>query len=93
MAYISYGIRAIGAIVIIMGIYKRGWISTDGVRFAFIGGTMAVLINIVAKIAGWWSIEDTYIAVSSALLFIVIGNVYAAKKKSNLRKRFGKKTD
>jgi SSS family solute:Na+ symporter len=87
MAYISYGIRAIGAIVIILGIYKRGWISTDGVRFAFIGGTVAVIVNIIAKIAGWWKLEDTYMAVAAAIIFIVIGNFYANKRKRDIKKR------
>jgi SSS family solute:Na+ symporter len=79
MAYISYGIRAIGAIVIVMGIYKRGWINTDGVRWAFIGGTLAVLVNIIAKLAGWWRIEDTYMAVGAAILFVLLGNVFSKK--------------
>lgn len=87
MAYISYGIRAIGAIVIVMGIYKRGWISTDGVRFAFIGGTIAVIVNIIAKIAGWWKLEDTYMALFAAILFIIIGNLYAVKRKREIRKK------
>ncbi len=79
MAYISYGIRAIGAIVIVMGIYKRGWITTNGVRWAFIGGTLAVLVNIIAKLAGWWRIEDTYMAVGAAILFVLLGNTFSKK--------------
>lgn len=84
MAYISYGIRAIGAIVIVMGLYKRGWISTDGVRFAFVGGTIAVLINIIAGIFGWWSVENTYVAIGAALVFIIIGNIYSRNKKAQI---------
>jgi SSS family solute:Na+ symporter len=87
MAYISYGIRAIGAIVIVLGIYKRGWISTDGVRFAFIGGTVAVIINIIAKLAGWWKVEDTYVAIAAAIICILIGNMYANKRKRDIRAR------
>jgi len=79
MAYISYGIRAIGAIVIVMGIYKRGWITTEGVRWAFIGGTLTVLVNIIAKLAGWWRIEDTYMAVGAAILFVLLGNAFSRK--------------
>ncbi len=90
MAYISYGIRAIGAIVIVMGIYKRGWISTDGVRWAFIGGTIAVLINIIAKLLGWWAIEDTYMAIGAALVFVIFGNIYANRKKKKLRNKSSK---
>ncbi len=85
MAYISYGIRAIGAIVIVLGIYQRGWISTDGVRWAFIGGTVAVLVNIIAKLAGWWRIEDTYMAIGAAILFIFLGNFYEKSRKKRLR--------
>ena len=85
MAYISYGIRAIGAIVIVLGIYKRGWISTDGVRFAFIGGTIAVIVNIIAKLAGWWKIEDTYVALAAAVVCIIIGNIYANQRKRSIK--------
>ncbi len=90
MAYISYGIRAIGAIVILMGIYKRGWISTDGVRWAFIGGTIAVLVIIIAKLQGWWAIEDTYMAVGAALVFIILGNIHANRKKKILKRKSAK---
>jgi solute:Na+ symporter, SSS family len=81
LAYISYGIRAIGAIVIMLGIYQKGWISTDGVRFAFIGGTVAVFFNIIAKNLEWFFVEDTYVAVAAAILFIFIGNFYSRFKK------------
>lgn len=87
VAYISYGIRAIGAIVIVLGIYKRGWISTDGVRFAFIGGTIAVIINIIAKLSGWWKLEDTYVALVAAILFIIIGNIYANYRKKTIKRK------
>ncbi len=83
LAYISYGIRAIGAIVIIMGIYQKGWISTDGVRFAFIGGTIAVLINIAARFTGLSTIEDTYVAIGGAILCIIAGNIYSKHKNYN----------
>jgi solute:Na+ symporter, SSS family len=81
MAYISYGIRAIGAIVIMMGIYQRGWISAEGVKWAFTGGVIAVFINIIAKLAGWWRLEDTYVAIGAALLFIIMGNLWAKYRK------------
>ncbi len=87
VAYISYGIRAIGAIVIMMGLYQRGWISTDGVRWAFMGGTLAVIFNIVARQAGWWRIEDTYVAVGAAILFVFLGNIYAVNRKRQLRNK------
>jgi solute:Na+ symporter, SSS family len=67
-AYVSYGIRAIGAIVIIIGIYAPGRVSPYGVSASFIGGTIAVIINIAARRLGLFTMEDTYIAVAAALL-------------------------
>jgi solute:Na+ symporter, SSS family len=90
LAYISYGIRAIGAIVIMLGIYKKGWISTRGVRFAFLGGTIAVIVNIVAKKLGWFNIEDTYVAVVAAIISIFIGNLYNRIKENNKNNRLQK---
>lgn len=87
LAYISYGIRAIGAIVIMLGIYKKGWISTRGVRFAFLGGTIAVIVNIIAKKLGWFNIEDTYVAVVAAIISIFIGNLYNRIKENNKKRR------
>ena len=71
-AYISYGIRAIGAIVIILGIYAGGWVTRSGVKYSFIIGTMAVISNITARRLGWVTIEDTYVAVAVTLLAILI---------------------
>lgn len=90
LAYISYGIRAIGAIVIMLGIYKIGWISTRGVRFAFVGGTIAVIVNIIAKKLGWFDIEDTYVAVVAAIISIFIGNLYNRIKENNKNNRLQK---
>ncbi|MFO7978819.1 MAG: hypothetical protein R6U64_09180, partial [Bacteroidales bacterium] len=83
-AYISYGIRAIGAIVIIMGIYGRGWITIEGVRMAFIGGTIAVIANIIARYFGFMRIEDTYVAIGAAVIFIIIGNITGKRKPRKL---------
>jgi len=71
-AYISYGIRAIGAIVIILGIYAGGWVTRSGVKYSFIMGTMAVISNITARRLGWVTIEDTYVAVAVTLLAVLI---------------------
>lgn len=83
-AYISYGIRAIGAIVIMMGIYQRGWITIEGVRIAFIGGTLAVIANIIAKNIGYNVIQNTYIAIAAAIISIVIGNITGKRKPKKL---------
>jgi solute:Na+ symporter, SSS family len=71
-AYISYGIRAIGAIVIILGIYAGGWVTPGGVRYSFILGTVAVISNIIARRLGWFTIEDTYVAVAVTISAILI---------------------
>jgi solute:Na+ symporter, SSS family len=83
-AYISYGIRAIGAIVIVMGIYKRDWITIEGVRLAFVGGTLAVIANIIAKNIGLPVIQDTYVAIGAAMLFIIIGNITGHRRPKKL---------
>ncbi len=74
-AYVSYAIRAIGAIVIMLGIYKRRWISSEGVRWAFAGGTVSVLVAVMGNKFGWFSIEETFVGVGSAVIFIVAGNI------------------
>lgn len=73
-AYVSYAIRAIGAIVILLGIYKRSWISPFAVKLAFLGGTSAIFICILAAQMKWFNIDKTYGAVVFAILFIIIGN-------------------
>ncbi len=79
-AYISYGIRAIGAIVIMMGIYNSGFITPSGARAAFIGGTVAVVINILLSQAARYTEllpgetrfpDNTYVAVGVALFLII----------------------
>ncbi|MBN2789846.1 MAG: hypothetical protein JXR69_06630, partial [Candidatus Delongbacteria bacterium] len=81
-AYISYAIRAIGAIVIIFGIYKKNWITETGVIYAFIGGTLTIFACVFGKSFGWFSVDKTYGAVVSAIVFIIIGNFVENKKKN-----------
>ncbi|NVO11162.1 MAG: hypothetical protein HXX16_14460 [Bacteroidales bacterium] len=75
--YVSYAIRAIGAIVILLGIYKLNWISQYAVRFAFIGGTLAILFSLVARKMGWFEIDKTYASIIATIFFIFIGNIYS----------------
>ena len=72
-AYISYSIRAIGAIVIISGLYLRGWITVSGAKMAFIGGTLAMFICIFASKFGFFDIDKTYGAIAVAIIFIILG--------------------
>ncbi|QKG79609.1 sodium:solute symporter family protein [Tenuifilum thalassicum] len=74
-AYVSYAIRAIGAIVIIAGIYLRGWIDVFTVKLAFIGGTIAVFVCILANKLGWFHLDKTYGAVIFSLLSILVGYI------------------
>jgi len=76
-AYVSYAIRAIGAIVILLGIYARGWVDEWSVRFAFAGGTVAVFICMVAGRMGWFEIDKTYGALIITIVFLVIGKIRA----------------
>lgn len=84
-AYVSYAIRAIGAIVIVVGIYARGWISPLSVKLSFIGGTIAVFVSIILYHLDVIKIDKTYVAVVSAIVFIIIGQL--------ISKRNGKKIE
>ncbi|MCK5761151.1 MAG: hypothetical protein KAH33_07645, partial [Candidatus Delongbacteria bacterium] len=80
-AYVSYAIRAIGAIVIVLGVYKRNWITSTGVILAFIGGTITIFVCVIANNIGWFSVDKTYGAVISAVVFIAIGNLWEKYRK------------
>ncbi len=80
-AYISYAIRAIGAIVIVFAIYRKGWINLLGASMAFIGGTLAIFVFIIAKNLGWFTIDKTYGAIAAAIFFIILGKVIEIVKK------------
>lgn len=84
-AYVSYAIRSIGAIVIILGIYYRKWISAEAVWFAFTAVTLAIRLTIAAKRLHWFNLNETLVSIVVASLFIVIGNLYRRFKT-----RFGK---
>ncbi len=74
-AYVSYAIRAIGAIVILAGIYLRPWTSKLGVKMAFIGGTIVIFICVIANRVGWFHIDKTYGSVASAIFFLFLGYI------------------
>lgn len=91
-AYISYGIRAIGAIVILLGIYGSGLITPSGVSASFIVGTAAVGINISLSVlarhtdllpAGTIFPGNTFVAAGSALLIIIIDNLLMRWRRFN----------
>ncbi|MBN1150251.1 sodium:solute symporter family protein [candidate division WOR-3 bacterium] len=83
-AYVSYAIRAIGAIVILMGIYAKGWITPLGVKLSFILGTIVVFLTIVAKQLGIFTVDKTYSAVVTTIVIIAVSTI--------LDKLFSKKT-
>ncbi len=74
-AYVSYAIRSIGAIVILLGIYQKRWVSPTGVKLAFVGGMAAIFFFMLADKMAWFHIDKTYGAVVFALFFILIGKV------------------
>lgn len=78
MAYVSYAIRAIGAIVVVTGIYLKGWIRPLAVKLSFIGGTVVIFICMIAAKLHWFVIDKTLAAVVAALIFILTGNIIAA---------------
>jgi len=80
--YFSYAIRAIGAIVILLGIYKLNWISEYAVRFAFIGGTLAIITSLIARKMDWFNLDKTYASIIATIFFIIVGNLYSKYKKS-----------
>jgi len=86
-AYVSYAIRAIGAIVIIMGIYASKWISRHAVYFSFSAGTFAVAISLLAKHQGWFNFDKTLVSVVASVIFIIIGNLYSRFKTRRLSSR------
>lgn len=79
-AYVSYAIRAIGAIVIVFGIYAKGWIDEKTVKNAFIYGTLSVFMFIAADYLGIFKVDKTYGAVIVTLAIILIGKF---TRKSN----------
>ena len=81
-AYVSYAIRAVGAIVIVLGIYARGWITPLGVKLAFIGGTTAIFVSLVAGRMGWFAFDKTFAAVASALVFVMVGNLWKVIRRN-----------
>jgi solute:Na+ symporter, SSS family len=73
--YVSYAIRAIGAIIILFGIYKSRWVSSTAANLAFIVGTTATLLCVLANRLHWFSVDKTYGAVATTLLVILLVNL------------------
>ena len=74
-AYVSYAIRAIGAIVIVSGLYARKLVTPLGVKLAFIVGTVAVFFTMVAGQRGWFEVDKTYSAVITTLAVILLSTL------------------
>ncbi len=74
-AYISYAIRAIGAIVIVSGLYFRRIVTPLGVKLSFIIGTVAVFVTMIAQQRGWFEMDKTYGAVLTTLVVILLSTL------------------
>lgn len=72
MAYISYAVRAIGAIVIVLGIYGRKLITPNGVNASFFIGLIVIFACVIGTHFKWFSFNKTFGAVISTLLIIAI---------------------
>jgi SSS family solute:Na+ symporter len=70
--YVSYAIRAIGAIVILFGIYKNQWVSSLAATLAFVIGTAATLLCVLANRLHWFSVDKTYAAVVTTLFVLIL---------------------
>jgi sodium/proline symporter len=89
MAYISYAIRAIGAIVVVMGLYARGWITPLGVKLSFAIGTVVIFLTIVAQQMKWFTLDKTYGAVITTIIILVLSTLadrLFGKKKTETAK-------
>ena len=68
--YISYAIRAIGAIVVLLALYARGWITPLGARLAFGIGAPAVLLSAAASRLGWSDVDKTFVSVGATIAIV-----------------------
>ena len=92
--YVSYAIRAIGALIVVFGIYRRGWVSPMAANLAFVIGTIATLGCVVANRMQWFSVDKTYGAVATTLAVLIV--VHVVERLTGRRSadiRIGKRTD
>jgi len=78
-AYVSYAIRAIGAIVIVLGIYGSRFINGLGVKLAFVGGTLTIFVCLIAGRIGLFTVDKTFGAVCAAIVFVAVGLLLGKK--------------
>lgn len=80
-AYISYAIRSVGAIVLVLGIYYRKAVSQTAVILAFASSILTSLYFI----AGQWiklpQADGTWLTLSVAILVMILGNTIERIKK------------
>ncbi len=74
-AYISYAIRAIGAIVIVFALYGRKFITKLGVYLSFILGTLGVFVSLIGAHYKWFKVDKTLTAVIMTIAIIVIAKI------------------
>ena len=74
--YISYAIRAIGALVVLFGIYRSQWVSALAANLAFIIGTATTLLCVLANRLNWFTVDKTYGAVGATLVVLLGVKLY-----------------
>ena len=86
-AYLSYSIRSIGGVVIVLALYRRGWINLIGVKMAFWGGIAAMAALLFLDACGILHIPQLYGALGAAFFFLVLGKL--VEEVSKRRRRGG----
>ena len=86
-AYLSYSIRSIGGVIIVLALYRRGWINLIGVKMAFWGGIAAMAALLFLDACGILHIPQLYGALGAAFFFLVLGKL--VEEVSKRRRRGG----
>lgn len=74
-AYVSYAIRAIGAIVIVFALYGRKFITRLGVYLSFILGTVGIFVSLIGAHYKWFKVDKTLTAVIMTIAIIIIAKI------------------
>ncbi len=74
-AYVSYAIRSVGAIVLVLGIYYRKMLTNTAVILAFISSIFTSSYFIVSQWIKLPPVDDTWLTLSVAVIAMMMGNL------------------
>ncbi len=80
-AYVSYAIRSVGAIVLVLGIYYRRLISQTAVILAFVSSIITSLYFIAEQWIKLPPADGTWLTLLVAILAMILGNMIDKIKK------------